>query len=304
MTKPTKGTIELHADAARVRLLPGAGARVSTLRLCQPGRGFVDVLHPYPEDSFDPIRWAKGGIYPLMPYSNRIANAILQIGGEPIVLQPHPDASPHSLHGNAHLLPWQTVEHDATSAVVALDCAPSAAWPWHYTARMRFELAPSELRIGLELRNADTRLMPAGVGLHPYLRHEVQARLGYRATTVWPPTPEFLPSLARAPEAGEIYWPARSLPAGALTHYVGGWAGFAQVELPEAAWLQISADASFGHLTVHRPDTLAYLCLEPVSHVVNGFNLAARGVPHTGARLLAPGEVMGGEVSLKLLGET
>lgn len=296
--------VQLQAGEASARLLPAAGGRVSALRLRRPGGAVVDILHPYPEHFFDPVRWAKGGIYPLMPYSNRIANATVQVDGEQVALQPHPDALPHTLHGNAHLLPWQMVAHDAASALLALDCSPSAAWPWHYTASMELQLAPSELRIRIELRNADTRVMPAGIGLHPYLRHEAQALLGYRATTVWPPTPEFLAGAPRAPAAGEIHWPARCLPAGGLTHYLGGWDGVALVELPERAWLQIAADASFGHLVVHRPDTLAYLCLEPVSHVADGFNLAARGVQHTGARLLAPGQVLGGEVSLKLIGET
>ncbi len=48
------------------------------------------------------------------------------------------------------------------------------------------------------------------------------------------------------------------------------------------------------HLVVYRPDNLAYLCLEPVSHVADGFNQAARGVQDTGTRWLAPGESLSG----------
>ena len=86
--------VQLHSGDASARLVPGAGGRISALRLVRPGGGVVEILHPYPENFFDPIRWAKGGIYPLMPYSNRIAHATLQLNGEAVALEAHPDAAP------------------------------------------------------------------------------------------------------------------------------------------------------------------------------------------------------------------
>ena len=142
--------------------------------------------------------------------------------------------------------------------------------------------------------------MPAGIGLHPYFQHLPQARLGYHAGTVWPPTAEFLASSSRAPNADEVYRPARPLVPGCLTHYVGAWDGRAEVELPPGALLRIEADQLFGHLVVHRPDNLAYLCLEPVSHVADGFNLAAQGVAGTGTCWLAPGESLAGAMRFSL----
>lgn len=295
--------VRLHNGEASARLLPAAGGRISALRLVRPGAGAVDVLHPYPEDFFDPLRWAKGGIYPLMPYSNRIANAIVNVQGEPVALAPHPDAAPHTLHGNAHALAWKLGESDARTAVMTLDSAASAAWPWHYTARMRVKLTPNQLLVQMDLCNADSRIMPAGIGLHPYFRHQAQGKVAYQASTVWPPTAEFLPGAPRAPQPDEIYPSARVLPAGGLTHYVGGWNGKARIDLPDGGQLHIASDPLFSHLVVHRPDNMAYLCLEPVSHVADGFNLAARGVANTGARLLAPGENMGGTIRFQLTGD-
>ena len=299
--------VQLHSGDASARLVPGAGGRISALRLVRPGGGVVEILYPYPENFFDPIRWAKGGIYALMPYSNRIAQATVSVNGEAVALKAHPDAAPHTLHGNAHTLAWQLARSDATSAAMTVDSPASAAWPWHYTGRMHVELMPGELRVQMEIRNIDTRTMPAGIGLHPYFRHRPEALIGYRAGTVWPPNAEFLPGAARPPHADEIYTPARPLPAGGLTDYVGGWAGLASVDLQDAAGasarLKIVADPVFNHLVVHRPDNLAYLCIEPVSHVADGFNLAARGVADTGARLLAPGETMGGTIRFQLMGD-
>ena len=140
-----------------------------------------------------------------------------------------------------------------------------------------------------------------------YFTHQPEARIGYRAGSLWPPTAEFLPGTERPSQAGEIYWPARTLPTGGQTGYVGGWDGVASIELPDAAGAparpRIVADPVFNHLVVHRPDNLAYLCLEPVSHVADAFNLAERGVANTGARLLAPGEKMGGTIRFQLMGD-
>ncbi|MEO8857610.1 MAG: aldose 1-epimerase [Burkholderiaceae bacterium] len=295
--------LQLHSGAAQVRLLPQAGGRISSLRLARAGAQALDILHPYPEDFFGPIRWAKGGIYPLMPYSNRIADAHLEVDGQSIALPTHPDAAPHTLHGNAHAQAWQLEQANASSALMTLDSPSCAAWPWHYKASLRVQLTPDQLALHIALTNVDTRSMPAGIGLHPYFRHRPDGRLAYRAGCVWPPTAEFLPGDRRAPLPNEDYTAARPLPEGGLTQYVGDWKGEALIDLPEGACLKLSADPVFSHLVVHRPDSIGYLCLEPVSHVADAFNLAARGVPDTGAQQLAPGETMTGTIRLQLQGD-
>ena len=291
MKPDTHAIVQLRAGAACAQLLPQCGGRVATLRLTRSDATPVDVLYPYPLDApFDPVRWAKGGIYPLMPYSNRIANARLRVQGQDIALKPHPDALPHALHGNAHRLPWTLEQHDETSAVLRLEAPPSADWPWHYSGRLDITLSAKALHMRIEICNASRRSMPAGIGLHPYFHHLPQARVGYQAKAAWPPTADFLARAPRAPNPAEIYRPARPLRPGGLTDYLGGWDGRAEIELPQGAQLCIEADPLFGHLVVHRPDKLAYLCLEPVSHVADAFNLAARGVADTGTRWLAAGE--------------
>lgn len=297
--------VELQAGAARARVLPDAGGRISTLRLQQgPGGVALEVLHPYPEDFFDPLRWGKGGIYPLIPYSNRIAGAHVQVEGRSIALQPHPDVLPHTLHGNAHAQPWTLEAADAGTATLVLHSPAGPAWPWRYEARMRLALAPDNLAVDIALTNRDAHTMPAGLGLHPYFRHRPDAALGYSAGAVWDATPAFLATAARRPSEQEDHADARALPAGGLTRYVADWDGLATVALPEGARLQIRADDTLRHLVVHRPDNLAYLCLEPVSHVADGFNLAARGVAGTGTRLLAPGESLQARVAFRLLPAT
>ncbi len=300
--------MELRCGLARLRLLPHAGGRVSAFRLVDGARGAVDVLHPYPDDVFDPVHWAKGGIYPLIPYSNRIANARLSVGGEALPLRAHPDAAPHTLHGNAQAQAWvaEPVESsNANTALLRLNSPASDAWPWQYEAAQHFKLEASSLTITLTLTNRDSRAMPAGIGLHPYFRHHTEAAIGYTASDICPTDAAFLPlGSARPLQNSEQADPPRRLVAGTMTDYLGGWNGQASVELPSTppgAVLAIEADPVFGHLVVHRPDSGAYLCLEPVTHVANGFNLAAQGVLGTGTRLLLPGESITGKLSFRML---
>ena len=291
----------LQSGPATARLVPAAGGRVSMLQLAPDGGGAaVDVLHPYPEDFFDPLRWAKGGIYPLMPYSNRIAGGRLQVGGDVVTLAPHPDVAPHTLHGNAHALPWQLESQGVDHAVMVLQAPAGPAWRWAYRGRMELRLTASTLSVALSMRNDADSLMPAGLGLHPYFRHIPAGEVAYRVSTVWPSNADFIAESSRPATAQDIHMPARPLRAGGLTDYLGSWDGHATVVLPEGAQLDIQADPLFSHLVVHRPDNLAYLCLEPVSHVADGFNLAARGVTDTGTRWLAPGESLRGGMVFSL----
>ena len=95
--------------------------------------------------------------------------------------------------------------------------------------------------------------------------------------------------------------PRVPVPSGSLTRHLSHWDGAATWRCSPDQDAVLQADPLFGHLVVHRPDSPRYLCLEPVSHVANGFNLADSGVAGTGTRMLAPGESMGCRVRIALL---
>ena len=295
--------IVLSRGAARARVLPDAGGRVTALALAGPDGQALEVLHPYPEDHRDPVRWAKGGIYPLAPFSNRIARARVRVDGVDHPVRPHPDAAPHALHGHSHLQPWQLMARSDDEATLALDAHAGDAWPWAFRAELHYRLEPQALHARITLTNRDRTRMPAGIGLHPYFRHAPSAPVGARWTTLWDQDADGLAVAARPARSDENHQLPRALPAGGLTWYASGWDGHASAQLTAGCWLHIAAEPVFGHLVVHRPDNGAYLCLEPVSHVTDGFNLAARGVSGTGTVWLAPGESLAGAMRFTLSAE-
>lgn len=294
------GDLVLRAASACAVLRPVAGGRVCSLSLARADGSPVDLLFPYIAQGVDPLRWAKGGIYPLLPYSNRIAKAQVQTPEGVTALSPHPDAAPHTLHGPAHGMAWSVKTHDTSSATLVLDHPASAAWPWHFHSEMRFHLGAHALQLDMTLTNLDGRSMPAGLGWHPYFRHVPQAQLRYQASHIWDSDTDFLALSSRPLPASASFANARALREGTMTDYLSGWDGRLDLSLPEGDVLQLQTGPMLSHLVVHRPAQGGYLCIEPVSHVANGFNLAARGVAGTGSVLLAQGESITGPMTLRL----
>jgi aldose 1-epimerase len=297
------GTIlELASGPACLRLAPEAGGRVTFLRLAPPGRRETrELLLPFPEETGpdELLHWPKGGIYPLIPYGNRIRGATLRLpdGVDAETLPPHPDAAPHTLHGHAHRVPWALVRHEPEQAELVLQHPAGGEWPWRFTATQSFHLKPDVLHIRLSVRNGDRRPMPAGLGLHPYFLHEPADRFGFTAGLDWPLLPDLLGG-APVPAAAEHEQP-RALPDGSVTLYRSEWDGRCSIETASCR-ITLKADPTFGHLVVHRPANAPYVCLEPCSHAPDGFNLAAAGVHGTGLHMLKEDEVLEGGVTISL----
>ena len=300
MPESLPGDLLLVAGAARAVVRPQAGGRVCSLTLVHPDGHAVPVLYPYTDAEVDPLNWAKGGIYPLVPYSNRIALGQLHTAKGTLALPPHPNAQPHTLHGHAHGLPWAVVSHDDTSAHLRLDSPPCAAWPWHLQADMRLRLSAHALQFEVSLTHLGAGEMPAGIGFHPYFLHHEKARLRYQAGRRWPADADCLAHGSEPLPRSDSYDEAKPLPPGTMTDYLSEWDGVLDLELPQGELLQLQTDAVLSHLVVHRPPQPLYLCLEPVSHVADGFNLAARGVPGTGAVLLPSRGVLRGQMTISL----
>lgn len=295
------GDLVLRVGMAEAVVRPLAGARVCSLTLAQADGRAVPVLYPYAAASVDPVNWAKGGIYPLVPYSNRIAGGrLLSADSSTVTLPPHPNAHPHTLHGHAHGQPWQVLQQDAASAHLRLDSPACAAWPWPLQSDLQLRLSAQELQLSLSLRHTGHGRMPAGIGFHPYFLHQVDARLRYHASHRWPTDAEFLTHGSERLPAGAGFDQPKALPPGTLTDYLSEWDGALDLDLPQGDVLRLRTAAPLSHLVVHRPPQPLYLCLEPVSHVADGFNLAARGVAGTGTVLLPTGGLLSAQMSLSL----
>ena len=67
-------------------------------------------------------------------------------------------------------------------------------------------------------------------------------------------------------------------------------AGQAALASAAGGWCLVMPATMFSTIWWFTPSDQGFFCVEPVSHAVDGFNLAARGVAGTGRRDLAPGK--------------
>ncbi|WP_076858404.1 aldose 1-epimerase [Bradyrhizobium mercantei] len=291
----------LIAGAARLGFSASAGGRVTFLDLCSSDRDGLarSVLRPFP-DEVGPAQlqhWPKGGIYPLVPYSNRIKDGVLLFQGKRYELTPHPDARPHTLHGHAHRMAWETISLTHSHVTMQYAYAGGAEWPWPFRATLDIDLEPTRAVFSLGLTNEGQTPMPGGIGLHPYFQHDPDDHIAFDAPIDWPVTADYLAALQRDRSASAKPGP---LPLGEVTLYRSGWRGLCVIDRTNGDRIEMQADPVFSHFVLHRPADAAHLCAEPVSHVADGFNLFADGHPVTGTVVLEPGKTLNGSVTISL----
>jgi len=293
---------ELHNGVARLRVAPSLGARVTRCVLEGLGGAGIDILHPYPEQWTNLDDWAKGGIYPLIPYSGRIAQARLYVEERVWTLKSHPNAEPHSLHGNAHRCSWAVESRSDNTLQLRLDHAGDGDWPWPYRAYLRLKLDRRRLRIDVDLVNRSDTDMPSGIGLHPYLCCTADTLMQTRASHRWLSTPDHVPIACRAVDGPYDLESPHALGDTDQTVFWSGWSREAWLRFGNKYGLVMRASETLNHLVLHRPAAAPYVCLEPQSHVPDAFNLAWRGAANTGTVILPPGGKLAGRVSFELSG--
>src|SRR5436190_15442790 len=136
MTKTeTNDVIALAAGDAQIEIAPRAGGALAGFTF----RG-TDVLRPTSAAARDEHDVRAHACYPLVPYSNRIANAELKFEGKQYALNKNFGDHPHSIHGVGWQREWQVGAVEKDSALLTLAYVPESAgrresrtaWPWTF----------------------------------------------------------------------------------------------------------------------------------------------------------------------------
>jgi aldose 1-epimerase len=282
--------VDLRVADARVEVAPAAGGAIASFT--HRGR---DVLRPTPYDAGANVR--THGCFPLVPYSNRIANARLAFGGATYALERNFGDHPHAIHGVGWQREWALGAHDERSVRLALQHRPrgadARAWPWPFDAWQAIALAADAnralLTLSLGLRNAGDTPFPFGLGFHPYFTRGDATVLGLRAQRVWLADDMQLPTMLAAASGAFAFDPPRAIGASALDNVYAGWDGEASLADRDGALVRLRGDRACRFAVVYAPPARAFVAIEPVTHMTDAFNRAQRGEAATGTRVLAPG---------------
>lgn len=290
--------VSLTAGPSHLTLWPETGGGIVDWR-----HGDVALFRDVPDDALAAHSARRLGCFPLIPYSNRIGDARLTFQDQTYALRPDPNGESHSIHGNGWYTPWTVGERSASRLVLTLEHqardTAAADWPFSYIATQTFALSETGLDIALRIENRDTKAMPAGFGLHPYFRRTADAKMSFEAATVWLNGADKLPHGQQPIPATWSFTALRSPTEAELDHCFAGWNGTARIVWPEdGLGLTIDASPEFSHLVVYTPSGRDFFCIEPVSHMNDGMN--RMDVPGHGVSILAPGEILQGQVHFRL----
>lgn len=291
--------IVLIEGDARVTVAPAVGGAIA---------GFVlrdrPILRPT-----DAAALAQGDVrafscYPLVPYSNRIRDAVLHFAGRAWQLARNFGSHPHSIHGLGWQRPWRVARRDESSLQLVLehdagDDRARSAWPWPFMATQTFGLATTgtqatALVVEMTITSRADTPFPFGLGWHPYFPRNAATRLHFATGSVWCNDATQLPVERCAIPAKWCFEPARPVDDIVLDQVFNGWNGRAEVIQPTTGMkATVGADSTCDRLVVYAPAQRDFVAVEPVSHETDAFNRAARGAPDTGTRILAPGASFG-----------
>jgi aldose 1-epimerase len=277
--------VQLQSGALVCEIEPRLGGCIAGLWL-----GGTPVLRSTHAAELASVRHA--GSYPLVPFSNRIAQASLSWQGtrHPLVRNNAPE--PHAIHGVGWQRPWQLLESEHDFALLAYEHRADSAWPFAFDSSQTLRLREGVLEATLSLTNQSRDPAPAGLGWHPFFVKRSRSRISFAASGRWEMGPDKLPTQRR---------PSRGLDADCafldVDHCFDGWSG--TVELRDEL-LHTRVSSNLGRLVVFTHDARDSIAIEPVSHVNNALSLVEAGADPAdlGLVILRPGESISAQMSI------
>jgi aldose 1-epimerase len=278
-------SLSLRAGRLAVELAPQAGGSIARFR-----HDHADLLRPMTAEAMASGRGNEAACYPLVPFSNRIANGRLVFDGQPFMLEPNWPGVRHPMHGEGWARAWDVARHDGRGAELVHEHDGQKGWPFRYRAQLSFRLDEGGLTVRMAIENLESRAVPAGLGLHPFFTRDADSELAFRAAAVWLGDEDVLPTRRVAVPAEWDYSRSRTVEPG-LDNCFEAWDGWAVITWPgRGLKLELQAGQLFRHTVVYTPANRPYFCVEPVSHV-NGKVAEVR---------LAPGATLAGEVAFRV----
>jgi aldose 1-epimerase len=279
-------------------LAPGVGGAVAGLTF-----DGAPLLRPW--DGTESVR--RMAAYPLVPYSNRIAEGKFKFGGREFQLARNFGDHPHPLHGLGWQRAWQLEDGDDFSARVRLlhtaEGEGAAAWPFPFEAVQSYRVAEDRVDVEMSLRNLGAVPAPAGLGWHPFFPGRDTALLQFEADTVWINDARMVPAAAVAlPPSWDFRSAAPVGRAVGLDNCFDGFGGEAVISWPSRPYrVRLGASDTLGRLVVMvvAPAVGDFFAVEPVSNANNALN-QPDPVAH-GMTILPPGGAMEVRMSISVM---
>lgn len=226
--------------------------------------------------------------FSLIPFSGRIANALLKFKSKTYNLKKNFKGESSALHGDGWQNSW-VVKNLEKNCVIMKLIVKNKNWPFKYSGYQIIKINNNELKISLEIKNLDIESMPCGLGFHPWFDMTANASLQMNAKKFWIVGKDNLFKKISNLSKNIDFSRGKKLINTNLANGFSEWNGFAKIVWPEKKLsLNIESSKNLKHLIIYTPNKENFFCIEPVSHSVDAFNLYAEGVKGTGTKILQP----------------
>lgn len=278
--------LRLNNSRLGVEILPQVGGGLA--RFAWHGRSEPvalmrtgDLTLKVPGGGPDPNQLA---CYPLIPWSNRIAEGGFTVDGHRIALSANRHDEPFPIHGSGWQRHWQPQIVSEHEALLVLDETTPDGWAYH--ASLRYLLQGDALHVELQVTNTGKTALPFGLGLHPFFPCHGEATLYAPASEVGitegdSPLPV---DFVEVPPAWD-FRQDKALPEG-LNHGFRAWNGDAVISWPRLG-LHLHVETDVHAFVMYTPTGEDFFCFEPVDHAINAVHLPGGPVAN-GMTMLAP----------------
>lgn len=288
--------LTLRSKCLHAEVLPGAAGGLGRLDWLGGGKP-RSVLRPYVHaEGAPPPSTSQLACFALVPWSNRIDPGGFVFEGRAVRPEPNRPGEPCPIHGDGWQHAWRVAAYSDNGACLLLDRRDGT--PFSYTARLRYLLADSALKVTLEVTNTGSAPLPFGLGLHPWLPRRPGVTLQAGARGTWNRDSLGLPAEAIAVPESWNFAAARVLPEEGVDHVFRGWDGRAEVSWPDSR-LALEIVADMDYFILYAPAGKDFFCFEPVDHAINAHNLPG-GAARNGLTVLAPGRTLARRVAFRV----
>jgi aldose 1-epimerase len=278
----------LQNDYLRLEVSPSTGGAVVGFDFINGG-GTHPIFRRCMTDITDGLSPLDTSCFPLLPYSNRLRDGCFIFDGTKYNYPLNCPPEIHASHGDAWMRPWDVTSQSKHH--IEMNLGPTAEQPIKYSAIQVFRLLDTELSISLQITNVGMVKSPFGMGLHPYFSREDDTQIICNLESQWELDRDLMPvrlianqlysqmhcgiDIKDLPEAGAYF----------------GQSADAEIIWPSSGLrVRVTTISSLRHAIIWCPAGQKFFCYEPVSHMVDGFNMAEIGVKDTGVIYLDPGE--------------
>jgi aldose 1-epimerase len=259
----------------------------------------IDILRRAPDTAIADRNVRLMGSYVLMPYSNRIGNAVLTMAGRRYALRQNFPPEPHAIHGFGWQRAWCLDQHAENAAHLSLNHEVDDSWPFACDSQQSIRLHNDELLLGLTVTNRDARTMPAGLGFHTFFPLTEETQLQTVWEGIWQTDENRLPKLWEPTSSTTDFSQSRSVLGWRIDNCFTSWERSAVLQYAHHQ-VAIAASEECQNIVAYAPgDERKFIALEPVTNINNGFALAEGGNLNTGVRYLAQGESLTISMSIK-----